>query len=300
MPAVTSAFSDLLSTKFQTFLVNTGREVPRLWPQWFTSEEMDTNPYISEKISGMPAQLVKPEGQQFTSGQPIIGSSFQVTATPYGQIFSITWELYRDDKYGVMGQMWGSMARNTRTRQEVQAFAAMPNNAFSTNTGYDSLPFFDTAHTDLDGTTQANRPTVDVVISQTALQAAQVNFDLLNDEYSLPINYTGKRVLAHPSNRYLLKEILGSGGKSGTADNDMNSIWGEDLMWGVSRFITRTQDWALLAGMSDVDIQLMWRDHPRARAFDDPFIEAMDNTNYQRFVMRVGDWRGGYGSSVGY
>src|SRR5271168_1620710 len=299
MPAVTSAFSDLLSTKFQTFLVNTGKELPRLWTQWIASEEMDTNPFISEKISGMPAQLVKPEGQQFTSGQPIIGSSFQVTATPYGQIFSITWELYRDDKYGVMGQMWSSMARNTRTRQEVQAFGAF-NNAFSVATGYDTTDLCSTSHADLDGTTQANRPSPDVTLSQTALQAGQVNYDLLNDEYSLPIAYVGKRVLLHPSNRYLAREILGSGGKSQTADNDMNAIWGDDLMWGVSRFLTRTQDWFLMAGMSDTDIQFMWRDHPRARAFDDPFIEAMDNTNYQRFAIRVGDWRGVYGSTVGY
>jgi hypothetical protein len=195
--------------------------------------------------------------------------------------------------------MWGSMARNTKTRQEVQAFGAF-NNAFATNTGYDTLPFFDTAHTDLDGTTQSNRPSPDVTLSQTAVQAGQVNFDLLNDELSLPINYTGTRVLLHPSNRYIAREIFGSGGKPGTADNDMNSIWDDNLMWGVSRFLTRTQDWFLLAPMADVDIQFMWRDHPRARAFDDPFIEAMDNTNYQRFAIRVGDWRGGYASSVGY
>lgn len=299
MPAVTSAFSDLLSTRFQTFLVNTGKEVPRLWPQWIASEEMDTNPYISEKISGMPAQLVKPEGQQFTSGNPTIGSSFQVTATPYGQIFSITWELYRDDKYGVMGQMWSSMARNTRTRQEVQAFAPF-NNATTTNVGYDSLPLLSLVHTDLDGTTQANRPNPQTALSQTAIQAGQVNFDLLNDENSLPINYSATRLLLHPSNRYLAREILGSGGKSTTADNSQNALWGDSLMWGVSRFITKTQDWFLMADMNNVDIQFMWRDHPRARAFDDPFIEAMDNTNYQRFAVRVGDWRGLYGSSLGY
>lgn len=299
MPAVTSAFADLLSTKFQTFLVNVGREVPRLWPQWIAAQEMDTNPYISEKISGMPQQNVKPEGQQFTPGQPTIGGSFQVTATPYGQIFSITWELYRDDKYGVMGQMWSSMARNTRTRQEVQAFGVF-NTATTANVGYDNLPLLDTAHPDLDGTTQGNRPSPDVTLSQTAIQAGQVNFDLLNDENSLPINYTATRLLLHPSNRYLAREILGSSGKVQTADNDMNALLADGLSWGVSRFITKTQDWFLMAPISDTDIQFMWRDHPRARAFDDPFIEAMDNTNYQRFAMRVGDWRGCYGSSVGY
>ena len=64
MPAVTSAFSDLLSTRFQTYLVNVGKEYPRLWPRWIKSVDMETNPYISSKISGMGQQPYKPEGQQ--------------------------------------------------------------------------------------------------------------------------------------------------------------------------------------------------------------------------------------------
>lgn len=298
MPAVTSAFADLTSTKFQTFLVNVGRDYPRIWPRWIKSMEMDTNPFISEKISGMPIQNVKPEGQQFTSSLPIPGPNFSVTATPYGMLFSVTWEMWRDDKYGVMETMYTSMGRGVRTRQEVQAFLAF-NNAFSVATGYDNATLCNTAHSDLDGTTQGNRPSPDLTLSQTALQAMQLNFDLLNDEVSLPQQVQATRVMAHPTNRYLLRELLGSSGKPQTANNDLNAIMMDDLTWGVVRFLTRNQDWFGLAPMEDVDIEFMWRDHPRARTFDDPFIEAADHTTYQRFALRVGDWRGVYGSSVG-
>jgi hypothetical protein len=298
MPAVTSAFADLTSTKFQIFLVNVGRDYPRLWPRWIDSMEMDTNPFISEKISGMPLQAVKPEGQQFTSALPITGPNFQVTAVPYGMLFSVTWEMWRDDKYGVMETMYTSMGRGVRTRQEIQAFAAF-NNAFSVATGYDSTDLCSTSHVDLDGTVQANRPSPDVTLSQTALQAMQINFDQLNDEVSLPQQVQATRVMAAPTNRYLLRELLGSSGKPQTADNDLNAIMMDDLTWGVVRFLTRTQDWFGLAPIKDVDIQFMWRDHPRARTFDDPFIEAADHTTYQRFAVRLGDWRGVYGSSVG-
>jgi len=54
MPAVTSAFADLLSTRFQRFLLNVGREYPRTWPNWIKATEMETNPYISAKMSGIP------------------------------------------------------------------------------------------------------------------------------------------------------------------------------------------------------------------------------------------------------
>ena len=55
-----------------------------------------------------------------------------------------------------------------------------------------------------------------------------------------------------------------------------------------------------MAPIEEVDLEFMWRDRPRSRTFDDPFIEASDHTVYQRFATRVGDWRGVYGSSVGF
>lgn len=302
MPAVTSAFADLLSTKFQVFLVNVGKEYPRVWPNFLKSVDMETNPYISEKISGMGIQQAKPEGQQFAPDLPISGPSFQVTATPYGMLFSVTWEMWRDDKYGVMGEMWSDMARSNRFRQEVQAFSIW-NNAFTVNTGYDNLPLCSNAaapHTDLDGTTQVNRPTPDVALSQTAIQAAQVNFDNLNDERSRPVNVAASRLLINPANRYLAREILSSSGKVQTANNDTNALLADGLTWGISRYLTKTQDWFLMAPMAESDAEFMWRDRPRSRTFDDPFIEAADHTIYQRFATRVGDWRWAYGSTLGF
>jgi hypothetical protein len=300
MPAVTSAFAATLSTQYQTFLVNVGKSYPRLWPVWFKSMDMETNPYISDKISGVGSEPVKPEGQQFVPVLPTLGSSFQVTATPYGFLFSVTWEMWRDDKYGVMGEMWSSMARNNRTRQEVQAFSLI-NNGFSVNTGYDNATLFNTAHVNIgDQAVQANRPSPDVTLSQLAIQAGMTNFDGLNDENSLPISVTATRLLIHQTNRYLARELLGSSGKPGTANNDTNALPADGLQWGVSRFLLRTQDWVLMAPIEEVDLEFMWRDRPRSRTFDDPFIEASDHTVYQRFATRAGDYRGVYGSSVGF
>jgi hypothetical protein len=300
MPAVTTAFGDLLGTKFQTYVVNYGKENPRLWSRWGKSVDMETTPYLSAKISGIGKQYPKPEGQQFVPDLPIPGPSFSITATAYGQMFSTTWEMTRDDKYGVIGEMYTDMARSNRDRQEVQFFAAWPNNAFSVATGYDGLSLYHTAHPDLDGTTQANRPTVEVTLSRTAIQAGQVNFDLLNNERSRPVGMASTRVMIHPKNRYLARRIFGSNGQSGTANNDTNDILEDDLSYGVVRYMVRTEDWTLSAPMAESDLQFMWRDRPFTRSFDDPFIMAVDQTIYQRFAVRVGDWRWTYGSSVGF
>src|SRR5258708_35669159 len=129
---------------------------PRLWPIWIQGVDMETNPYLSEKISAMGPQQIKPEGQQFAADLPIPGGNFSVTATPFGQMLSISWEMWRDDKYGVMGEMYADMAQAVRDRQDVQAFSPF-NNAPSVATGYDGLSLINTAHTDLDGRTPADR-----------------------------------------------------------------------------------------------------------------------------------------------
>ena len=52
-PAVTSGFSDYLSTKWQKVLVSKGKEKPLLYVRAMRVEDMDTNPYLAVKISGM-------------------------------------------------------------------------------------------------------------------------------------------------------------------------------------------------------------------------------------------------------
>jgi len=272
--------------------------MPLLYTRCFRVEDMDTNPYLAVKISGMPVQPYKPEGQQFAAALPIPGGNFSITAIPFGQLFSVTWEMWRDDLYGVMMKMWADMGRSVRYRQELQAWS-MINNAFAVATGYDAAAFFNTAHADLDSTTQGNRPNPDVTLSQTAIQAGQLNFRLLNDETSRPSGIEATRVGLHPTNTPLARELFGSSGKTQTANNDLNALLVDELTWAPIRFFSRTQDWILMAPLEETDMVFMWRDRPRSRQFDDPFTDAADFTTYQRPALFVGEWRSGYGSSIG-
>src|SRR6185312_11057626 len=122
MPATTTGFSDYLSTKWQKVLVSKGgKERPLLYPRAMRVQDMDVNPYLAVKLSGMGVMQAKAEGQQFPSDAPITGGNFSVTANPFGQLFSVTYEMWRDDRYGVMDQMWFDMRKSCRYRQEVQA-----------------------------------------------------------------------------------------------------------------------------------------------------------------------------------
>lgn len=298
MAAVTASYGDYLSTKWQKVLVNVQKEYPLMYTRVFRVEDMTTNPYLAVKISGMPITPYKPEGQQFVAALPIPGGNFSVTAVPFGQLFSVTWEMWRDDLYGVMMKMWADMGRSLRFRQEIQAFG-MLNSAFSVATGYDATTLCSTSHTDLDGTTQSNRPNPDVGLSQGAIQAGQLNFRLLNDETSRPSGIEPTRVLIHPTNTPLARELFGSSGKAGSPNNETNALLADELTWAPIRYFTRTQDWFLMAPIEETDLILMWRDRPRSRQFDDPFTDASDFTTYERMATFVGEWRSVYGATLG-
>ena len=121
------------------------------------------------------------------------------------------------------------MGKSCKERQEIVGWSAF-NNAFSVATGYDATDLCSTSHTDLDGTVQSNRPSPDVTISQTAIQAGLLNYDLLNDDRSLAMKINPSRLIYHSTNRWLVREILGSSGKVQTADNDGNALLPDDLM----------------------------------------------------------------------
>jgi len=297
-PAMTTGFADYLSTKWQRVLVNVGKRYPLMYVLAMKVTDMDTNPYLSVKISGLGAMPVKAEGQQFVFDQPIPGGNFSVTAIPRGMGFSVTFEMWRDDLYGVMMDMWMHMGKSDKEAQETQAWSIF-NNAFSTATGYDATALISTSHPNLDGTTTSNRPSPDVTISQTAIQAGLLNFDLLNDDRSLAQKINPSRLIYHPTNRWLVREILGSSGKVQTANNDLNALVADELTGLPSRYLTRTQDWFLAAPKEETDIEFMWRDRPMPRNFDDPFTMDADFTLYHRSATRIGEFRSIYGSTTG-
>lgn len=298
MPATTSGYANFIGTQFQKVLIARGKKKPLIYPKLMRVEDMDVNPYQSIKMSGMGPIPQKPEGTQFVADLPIPGGSFSITAVPYGSLFSYTAEMHQDDQYGFVDKMWADMGDNIRIRQDVQAHGAF-NNAFSTTTGYDATALCSTTHTALDGSVQSNRPSPDLTLSQTAIQAMQLNFRLLKGDRSLYQNAEATRLLIHPTNIPLARELLGSSGKRGTGNNELNALTVDELNWYSTPYLTRTQDWFGLVPVDETDIIFLWRNRPRARTFDDPFTEAVDETVYERFAVYVGEWRGVYGSTTG-
>ena len=298
MPIGRGSFSPLLAPDLRRVYMETGKDRPMEYSLWANVDEMQWNPDRDQQISGLGTMPSKPEGTAFNLDQPLLGTSKAYTAEPFGLAVEITWEMWRDDLYGVMKELISGLARASRNRIEVDAHSVL-NNAFSTSfvgfTASESL--CSTAHVGLDGTSRANRPSPDIGFSITGLQAAITRFENMTDERNLPRLMAPVMAILAPVNKFAAREILGSSGKPYTEDNEINALIEEDLSWMVNHYLTTTTNWFIAAAKGVHDLNFRWRDQPIFDSFDDPWTKNAIFTSYQRHTKGYGSWRGIDGST---
>lgn len=284
MPASTPGFAPLLGTKFQGCLLDVGAERPLEYPTWLNVRDMRVNPETYLQASGLGAMPQKPEGEQFRRDQPILGGQVNPAAVPYGMLFEVTFEMYDDDLYDIMASQWREMGRSARYRQEVVA-AAILINAFSNSfPGFDGVSLCNTAHPLLGGGTQANRGSPDITFSVTGIQNMILRAENRVNQRGLQRPVTLQRLGITPTNRFLIREVLGSSGQPQTANNDLNSLVPEALQWRVLHYLSSPNDYFAMASLPDSRAWFLWRNRPRANHFDDPYTENGNFSLYQRIT----------------
>ena len=167
-PSARGGFAPLLAPDLRRVYLETGKERPLEYPLLFNIDNMEWNPVKDQQIAGLGTMPAKPEGVQFSLDEPVVGSSKEYTASPFGLAFEVTWEMWRDDLYAVMREMAAELARSARNRQEVEAWSIINNGFDNAFAGFDALSLFHIAHTGIREGNQANRPTPDIQLSITA------------------------------------------------------------------------------------------------------------------------------------
>lgn len=298
MPIARGAFSQLLAPDLRRVYIETGKERPLEYPLFFNVDDMEWNPVRDQQITGLATMPSKSEGAQFSLDQPIMGGNVSYLAAPFGLAVEITWEMWRDDLYGVMRELVAGLSRASRNRMEVDAWSVL-NNAFSTSfvgfTAAESL--CSTAHVGLDGVSRANRPNPDIGFSITGIQNSVTRFEAMTDERNLPRVMAPSMAMITPTNKFVAREILGSSNKPYTAQNEINALIEEDLSWMVCHYLTTSSYWFLTASRGVHDLNFLFRDHPIFDSFDDPWTKNAVFTSYQRHTKGYGSWRGIDGST---
>lgn len=298
MPVGRASLAVLLSPRFRKVYLETGEERPTEYTMVFNQPEMGWNPVEDLQISGLGTAQSMPEGESFTIDRPILGGTRSYEAVPFGLGFEVTYPMWEDEKYGIMDEEAKLLARASRNRMEIDAWSVL-NNAFTTGfNGFDGLPLCHTAHTRIDGgATQANRPSPDVGLSQTGLQAMFLRYEDMKDHRGLPRLMNPSMLVIPPALKFTARELLGSVQKPYTSDSEVNALMDEDISYMVAHYLTSATAWFSLAAKGVHDLNFFVRTQPIYDAFDDHRTKNAIFTVWQRHIPGFGDWQGADGTS---
>lgn len=280
----------------------------------FNVETSDSAYEQDTKFAAFGPLQEKPENMPIAYANMVQGGDKRYIHLTYGLGVRTSKELYDDDKYGIIKKAPVALARSIRYTKEIVAMNIL-NQGFSSNvTTVDGVSLFNSQHPLLGGPTATNvgpgltnviyaagtypnRPSTDIDLSITALQIATNQFERLIDSMGLPITIRPRHLVVPPELKFIAREILGSSGKPGTSDNDINSILGEDLDFQVSHYTTSQGAWWLLADKKNHFLKVYMRQAPKD-SFDDDFdTDAIKQKTTMRMSAGATDWLGTWASN---
>ncbi len=253
----------------------------------------------NNSITGLGPLAPKAELEPVIFDEPLALGQVRYIHQTFGLAVGYSKEMRDDDQYGVMGQLAGLLGRSARYTAEVYGHDVY-NNAFTTAKyrGRDGQPLLSTAHpVAATGGIAANKPAVDVDLSQAALEAALTNFETQVDERGMPIMIQPRMLLITPSQVFTAARLLQSAQMPGTANNDVNPLANSGLQVVVSHFLTDDDAWFILGAPNEIDVNFYWREMPDTKTWDDDTADATFHKIRQRHSVGFGDWRGVYGSA---
>ena len=224
-------------------VINSGSFAKALWPgvnAWYGKSyaEYETefdklfDKYTSNKafeedvgISSFGLAINKPEGApvSYDSERQAFITRYQHAVFALG--FIITREMMEDDQYDVVGQRKAQgLAFSMRQTKEVIA-ANVYNRAFnSAYVGGDGVSLINASHVQLKGGTWSNQIATASDLSEAALEQACIDIAGFTNDAGLLIAVRPESLIIPRQLIFEAKRILGTDGRVGTDNNDLNAI----------------------------------------------------------------------------
>lgn len=216
----------------------------------------------------------------------------------YVQGMAVERKLVDDAKYGVINQRAQLLGLSFDRTREVHA-ASVFNNAFSSSyVGGDGKALCATDHprSPNDATTQSNKGTT--ALSHDAVVVAETAMMGFTDSKGNPMNIVPDTLLVPVALRTTALTITGSSLKSGTANNDTNTLDG--YRTSVSKYLTDANNWWLIDSRMAL-MFLNWFDRvsPEFKeAADSDYELELRYRGYMRHSFGWDHWAWIYGSEV--
>lgn len=297
MPVVRGSFNKQLAPGARKALADEYKELPSHYTQIFNINPSKRATEEDLVSTGLPVAVEKAEAADVSLDRPYHRGSVVYRHTTYGLGYEVSQEVVEDDLYRVVAAPSSRfLARSMRETEEVQAHAIL-NNAFTTQQSYDGVALISASHTTVGGTTLANRPSADVDLSVTALQASVERFMLLRTDRLLRLRMMPALLYVHVTNFWLANEILRSEFKPFTANNEINVLRQMGMTPLATPYITDTDSWYTMAPKGQHSLNFFWRRKPM---FDDDYIKKSQVALFMltaRLSAGATDWRGIDGST---
>jgi len=213
--------------------------------------------------------------------------------------FIITREVMEDDQYDIVGQKKSSaLARSIRQTKEIVG-ANVYNRAFNASyTGGDGVSMINSAHPNIKGGTWSNIIATAADLSEAAIEQACIDIAGFTDDAGLLIAARPSALVIPRQLIYEAKRILGSDGRVGTTNNDLNALktMGAIPKVVTNHYLTDTDAWFI---RTDVKDGLKYFER-RADSFDMDNDFDTDNAKFKamsRYSFGWTDPRSIYGSA---
>jgi hypothetical protein len=266
------------------------------------------------EFAGLGPLNPKPEATAIFYDSAIQGGSKRYLHTPWALGCRTSFELFRDDKYGLIKQVPQALVRSAQFTREQTAFNVFNLGFTNAVLTTDGVSLFNTQHPLLGGAaatgigpgvgaiiaaagTFPNRPLTDVDFSYVALQQATDTFERLIDSRGIPTVLKPKLVLGAPALRWLFREVLGSPYAPNTAENQINAMVAEDLNYAIGHYLTSDSAWFLLCDKESHKLRYFERDPLDEDYADDFDTMSLKERAYMRFSVGADSWMGVWGSN---
>lgn len=298
MPIVRGQWAELLAPGLNMMSFSSYTQFPEFYRQIVNVQNSRRAYEDSFRVAGFGPLAPKGELETTILDEPLKIGGVRFFHKTFALGFAISQEMRDDVMYQEMLGLAQQLGLSSYWTSELYGHDVL-NNGFSSAkyVGRDGLSLFNTAHPiQGPGTTMANRPTVDTDLTEAALEAAILGFDLMQNERGMPIMWQPRTLLVHPENRLFVVRLLQSAGFPGTNQNDVNPLQGLGLVGLSDPWLTDHDAWFVLAAQNLLGLRFWWREMPDTKTWDDDNADATFHKIRQRHSVGFDDWRGTYGS----
>lgn len=272
---------------------------PDVYPQVFNVLSSTKPKETDESVGGFGMVPPVGEGAAITYDITQMGYQKIYTHIKYGLGYKVSQELIDDDQYSKITKLTRSLANSARYTIEQKA-ADIFNYGFATSysVGGDSKALFATNHPLKGGGTYANKPSTDVGLTGTSLQAAIVNMRLTPNDEGQIRRHMPKVLVVPTSLQFKAEELLNSTLSADTGNNNINSLkTTQNIKIVVWDYLTDQDAWFLMGDKHFLNF--FWRKKMEQQMERDFDTDSLKHKLLMRFSLGFSDWRGTYGSSGG-